>query len=55
MIWYIGVEEVVGLDLVAVYLSWAVLCPPFREVFGVSIRPIAPIRPISPIHLLALG
>ena len=39
------VEEVVGQALVAVYLAWGVLCPPFREMFGVSIRPIAPIRP----------
>ena len=38
MIWCIEggsrVEEVVGQALVAVYLSWGVLCPPFREMFG---------------------
>ena len=61
MIWCI--EGVVGQALVAVYLSWGVLCPLFREMFGVSIRPIAPIRPIgltathllALLHLLALG
>ena len=35
MIWCIeGVEEVVGQALAPVYLSWGVLCPPFREVCG---------------------